>query len=66
VDGSEFLHSSIKQFEYYKQLGDRAFAQLGDEQLFRRFDDQANSIAILVGHMVGNMLSRWTDFLDSD
>ena len=66
MDGSEFLQSAIKQFEYYKQLGDRAFAQLGDELLFRRFDEEANSIAILVGHLVGNMLSRWTDFLESD
>lgn len=39
---------------------------MDDGSLFRRFDDPANSIAILVGHLVGNMLSRWTDLLESD
>lgn len=66
MNGAEFLESATKQFEYYKLLGEKAFAQVDDESLFRRFDDQANSIAILVGHLVGNMLSRWTDFLETD
>jgi len=66
MDGNELLQSAIKQFEYYKQLGEKTFAQVDDEQLFQRFDEEANSIAILVGHLVGNMLSRWTDFLESD
>lgn len=55
-----------KQFEYYKQLGDKSLAQLEEAQLFWRPDTQANSIAIIVGHLNGNMLSRWTNFLAED
>lgn len=61
-----YLSSIHKQFEYYKLLGEKTFAQLSDEQLFHRYDEEANSIAIIVGHLHGNMLSRWTDFLNSD
>ena len=63
---SNYLSSVLKQFRYYKLLGEKAFAQLDDEQIFHRFDPEANSIAIIVGHLSGNMLSRWTDFLNSD
>lgn len=55
-----------KQFEYYKMLGDKTFAQLTDEQLFQHLTDESNSIAIIVKHLWGNMLSRWTDFLTTD
>ena len=41
-------------------------AQVTDEQLFATLDPEANSIAIIVKHMAGNMRSRWTDFLTSD
>jgi hypothetical protein len=47
-------------------MGERAMAQIGDEQLFTAIDPEANSIAIVVKHMAGNMLSRWTDFLTTD
>lgn len=63
---ANYRTSVHKQFEYYKLLGENTFAQLSDEQLFHRHDPEANSIAIIVGHLHGNMLSRWTDFLDSD
>ncbi len=63
---SNYLESVIKQFEYYKLLGDKTFAQLSDEQLFWQFNEESNSIAIIVKHLWGNMLSRWTDFLTSD
>ena len=63
---SNYLSSIHKQFKYYKLLGEKTFAQLSDEQLLHRHDPEANSIAIIVGHLSGNMLSRWTDFLDSD
>lgn len=54
------------QFEYYKMLGDRTFAQLKEEDLFWQFNPESNSIAIIVKHLWGNMLSRWTDFLNTD
>ncbi|MEZ5047804.1 MAG: DUF1572 family protein [Chitinophagaceae bacterium] len=60
------LQSIIKQFEYYKSLGDKTFEQVSDEALFAQFNNDSNSIAIIVKHMWGNMLSRWTDFLKSD
>ena len=66
MDGTNFLESSKKQFAYYKSLGDRSFAQLSPEQLFTAPNSQSNSIAVLVNHLHGNMLSRWTDFLTSD
>ena len=45
---------------------ERAFAQTSDEDFFRTIDDESNSIAVIVKHMAGNMLSRWTDFLTTD
>lgn len=61
-----YLSSARHQFAYYKQLGEKTFAQLEDDQLFHRSDPEANSIAIIVHHLWGNMRSRWTDFLTSD
>lgn len=63
---TNYLESSIKQFEYYKILGDKTFEQLSDEQLFWQYNSESNSIAIIVKHLWGNMLSRWTDLLTSD
>lgn len=60
------LQSLQKQFEYYKNLGERTFAQVRDEQLFWQPNEGSNSIAMLVKHLHGNMMSRWTDFLNSD
>lgn len=63
---ANYLNSTIKQFEYYKALGDKAFVQLSEEDIHWRKDENSNSIAIIVNHMSGNMLSRWTDFLTAD
>lgn len=63
---TNYLDSTIKQFEYYKMLGDKTFEQLTDDQLFWQYNAESNSIAIIVKHLWGNMLSRWTDFLTSD
>lgn len=63
---SIFLHSAIRQFEYYKQLGEKTIAQVEDEKLFWQFNEESNSIAIIIYHLSGNMLSRWTDFLTTD
>ncbi len=61
----EYLNSIKKQFEYYKSVGEKTFAQL-DEFFFWHFNEESNSIAIIVNHLSGNMKSRWTDFLTSD
>ena len=62
----DYLDSVKKQFLYYKQLADKAMAQVDDEALFWQYNDDSNSIAIIVQHLHGNMLSRWTDFLTTD
>jgi hypothetical protein len=56
----------IKRFEYYKALGDKSFEQLSDDQIFWQFNEESNSIAVIVKHVAGNMLSRWTNFLTED
>lgn len=61
-----FLASAIKQFKYYKSLGDFTFSQLTFEELQKEYAEDSNSISIIVKHMVGNMLSRWTHFLTED
>lgn len=63
---NNYLSSVLKQFQYYKMLGDRTFEQLNDNEIHWKFNDESNSIAVIVKHMVGNMLSRWTNFLDED
>ena len=63
---NDYLQSTIKQFEYYKMLGEKTFAQVSDENLFWQYNEESNSIATIVKHLWGNMLSRWTDFLTSD
>lgn len=61
-----FLAASQKQFKYYKALGDKTFEQLSDAQLFFQPNPTCNSISILVNHLHGNMMSRWTNFLTED
>lgn len=61
-----YLNSTLKQFEYYRILGEKTFAQLNEDELFWQFNKESNSIAIMVNHLWGNMKSRWTDFLTSD
>jgi hypothetical protein len=61
-----FLVDSIKRFRYYKELGDKTFAQVEESDLFRQPATESNSIAVIVQHMHGNMLSRWTNFLTED
>jgi len=61
-----YLKDSVSLFQYYKRLGENALAQCPDNGLFATLDEENNSIAIVVKHMAGNMLSRWTDLLNSD
>jgi len=64
--GQHYLENVIAEFRTMKKLGDRALAQLADEQFFVTLDPESNSVAILVKHIAGNMRSRWTEFLTSD
>ena len=63
---NSYLTSTLKQFEYYKNLGDKTISQLSIDELRKEFAEDSNSIAIIVKHIVGNMLSRWTNFLTED
>jgi hypothetical protein len=63
---TNYLESSIKQFQYYKLLGERAIEQIPEEKLFWQHNSDSNSIATIVKHLAGNMRSRWTDFLTTD
>ncbi|SPE20274.1 conserved hypothetical protein [Candidatus Sulfotelmatomonas gaucii] len=63
---TSYITDALSLFRYYKRLAERAMEQVTDEQLFAVLDPEANSIAIIVKHMTGNMRSRWTDFLTTD
>lgn len=63
---NSYLTSVIKQLNYYKSLADKTFAQLSDEELNWQYTKDSNSIATIVKHLNGNMLSRWTNFLTED
>jgi hypothetical protein len=60
------LQDSIELFRRYKKLAERAMEQCPDQGLFAALDGESNSISIIVKHMVGNMRSRWTNFLTTD
>jgi hypothetical protein len=64
--GQHYLEDALYTFRYYKELAERALAQISDEDFFRTIDEESNSIAVNIKHMAGNMLSRWTDFLTTD
>jgi len=61
-----YLISVVKEFQYYKLLGEKTIEQLNDDELFWQYNPESNSIAIIVKHLWGNMRSRWTDFLTTD
>lgn len=64
--GNSFLSSVIKRANYYKELGDKTFAQLSEVDFHFQYNEASNSVAIIIQHMSGNMLSRWTSFLTTD
>ncbi|MGH9461236.1 MAG: DUF1572 family protein, partial [Vicinamibacteria bacterium] len=65
--GQNYLAAAEKRFRYLKELGDKTFAQVSDEAHFHTLlDRESNSLAVLIQHLRGNMLSRWTDFLTAD
>lgn len=61
-----YLESAIKQFQYYKMLGDKTFSQVSDEGFHWQYNDDSNSMAMIISHLSNNMLSRFTDFLTTD
>lgn len=64
--GTEYLKTAIHQFKGIKGTAEKAMEQIRDEELFWSSNEDSNSIAVIVKHMSGNMISRWTDFLTSD
>ncbi|MCQ4034569.1 DUF1572 family protein [Kaistella montana] len=56
----------IKRFQYYKDLGDKTFTQLNEQEILWQYNAESNSIATIVKHLSGNMISRWTNFLTED
>jgi hypothetical protein len=61
-----YLTDIVRTFHQYKQLGERAVAQVSDADLHTLLDADANSIAIVIQHIAGNLRSRFTDFLTTD
>jgi len=64
--GKEYLSTAIKRLRYYKDLGEKTFEQLDEKDLHFLPTSESNSIAIIVQHLAGNMLSRFTNFLTED
>ena len=63
---TQYISSVTKQFTQLKNFGERAIAQVPDEKIYWLYNSETNSIAIIVKHLAGNMLSRFTDFFTSD
>ena len=61
-----YLQSVISRLKEYKSMADRSFEQLGDEDLHACPNEVSNNIAVIIQHMHGNMVSRWTNFLTED
>jgi hypothetical protein len=64
--GKIYLQTAIKRLRYYKDLGEKTFGQLTDAELHFTPNTASNSIVVIVQHIAGNMLSRWTNFLTED
>ena len=64
--GQHYLDDAITTFRAYKKLAEKALDQLRDEEYFTTLDEESNCIAVIMKHLAGNMLSRWTEFLTTD
>ena len=64
--GTEYLLTVIRRVKYYKGLADKTFEQLEEKDFHYQPGSESNSVAIIIQHMYGNMLSRWTNFLTED
>jgi uncharacterized damage-inducible protein DinB len=56
----------VFSFRKHKEMAEKAFAQLDEDQFFRKPGEHSNSVAVIVKHLAGNLASRWTDFLTTD
>lgn len=63
---TQFITDAIKRLRYYKDLGDKSFEQLTETEMHFKPSAESNSIAIIVQHLYGNMMSRFTNFLTED
>lgn len=63
---TSYVEEALAILEQYRRHGEKAMAQVSDADLNRTLDSEANSIAIIVKHVAGNMRSRWRDFLTTD
>jgi hypothetical protein len=61
-----YLDEALAALRAYKRLAEKAFEQLEDDEFFITLDEESNSVGVIIKHMSGNMLSRWTDFLTTD
>src|SRR5436190_9049658 len=66
MESNSLIADLQHEFHQYRQLAERAMGQLDDEAYFRRIGEQVNPVALIVKHLAGNLLSRWTDFLTTD
>jgi hypothetical protein len=63
---THYLEDSIASLRAYKKLAEKALDQLNEDEFFVTLDEESNSVAVIMKHIAGNMLSRWTDFLTTD
>ena len=63
---SNYHNDAVESFRNYKKMAERAIEQVDEIEFFRAIDDEANSIAVVVKHIAGNLVSRWSDFLTTD
>jgi hypothetical protein len=66
MSDSPILDTAIDELQKIKKLADKSIAQLDDQQLWAKLDPEANSVAVIMRHLAGNMRSRWTDFRTTD
>ena len=66
ASASAYLRDVVRTFRNYETLGERAIAQVNDADLHALLDPEANTIAIIVKHVAGNLRSRFSDFLTTD
>lgn len=64
--GNEYLKVVLERFKGVKELGDKTINQLSEENIHWTLNKESNSVAVIVKHLSGNMISRWSDFLTSD
>jgi len=64
--GKEYLRVVVERFKNVKNLGDKTLDQLLEDDIHWTYNNESNSVSIIVKHLSGNMISRWTNVLNSD